>query len=190
MIKLPKESEITTIRVSKTVKDELKDVALEKESMHLTIQRLINENKQLKKTNKQNEDYIEILRDKTKDAQHFFDGLEFLRNVTYWYEMDSNYCYPLIEWKSIHDVLYDYDKSNDEKIIGLKDAFESTNEDEIFFDALNYIASECSFHNQNSIGLKIINDFMEHMLENNPYDEKTNEKLYYNWIEMFNHIYY
>ena len=159
MIKLPKENEITTIRVPKSVKDALNDMATEKEPYHATISRLINENKQFKKTNKQNEDYIEMLKDQTKDSQHFLNGLQFLRTVTYWYEMDSNHCYPLIEWKSIHDALYHSDKTNDEKIVALKDAFESTNDDEIFFDALSYVASECSFHNPNSIYLKIINDF-------------------------------
>ena len=182
---MAKESDITTIRIPKSVKDELNGVATEKEPYHATISRLISENKQLKKTNKYNEDYIEILRDRTKDAQHFFVGLEFLRKTTYYYEMDSNYCYPLMEWQSIHDVLYDSNKTNDEKIIGLKDAFESCSDVDLFFDALGYIASEFSFHNQNSTGLEIINDFMEYMLENNPYDEKTNADEHNNWYDLF-----
>ena len=33
------------------------------------------------------------------------------------------------------------------------------------------------------------NDFMEYMLKNNPYDEKTNENKYYEWIEMFDFVY-
>lgn len=48
---MAKESDISSIRIPKSVKDELKDVALEKEPMHLTIQRLIRENKHLKKEN-------------------------------------------------------------------------------------------------------------------------------------------
>ena len=185
-----KDNNVTSIRIPRSVKDALNDVATEKEPYHATISRLISENQQLKKQNKHNEDYIEMLRDRTRDAEHFFVGLEFLRKTTYYYEMDSNYCYPLIEWKSIHDVLYNFEKSNDEKIAGLKDAFESSNDTDLFFDALSYIASEFSFHNQNSSGLKVINDFMEYMLENNPYDEKTDADEYYNWIEIFKFVYH
>lgn len=57
-------SEITSIRITKTVKQELKEVALDKEPMHLTIQRLINENQQLKKINEKNEELLKLYKDK------------------------------------------------------------------------------------------------------------------------------
>ncbi len=66
MIHLAKESEITTIRVPKSVKDELDDVSLEKESYHVTIQRLIRENKQLKQTNERYNSLIKIITEKIK----------------------------------------------------------------------------------------------------------------------------
>lgn len=57
-------SEITSIRITKTVKQELKEVALDKEPMHLTIQRLINENQQLRKINEKNEELLKLYKDK------------------------------------------------------------------------------------------------------------------------------
>ena len=48
---MTKESDITSIRIPKSVKLELGKVALDKESYHITIQRLIKENQQLKKSN-------------------------------------------------------------------------------------------------------------------------------------------
>ena len=57
-------SEITSIRITKTVKQELKEVALDKEPIHLTIQRLINENQQLKKINEKNEELLKLYKDK------------------------------------------------------------------------------------------------------------------------------
>ena len=53
-------NDITSIRITKTVNQELQEVALEKEPMHLTIHRLIHENKQLKKINKKNEELLEF----------------------------------------------------------------------------------------------------------------------------------
>lgn len=52
--------DITSIRITKTVKKELKEVALDKEPMHLTIHRLINENRQLKMINEKNEELLEF----------------------------------------------------------------------------------------------------------------------------------
>lgn len=48
---MAKESDITSIRIPKSVKAELKKVALEKEPMHVTIQRLIRENADLRMAN-------------------------------------------------------------------------------------------------------------------------------------------
>ena len=62
---MPKENEITTIRISKTIKKELQNVALPQEPMGLTIQRLISENKQLKETNENYSKMINMFQQKT-----------------------------------------------------------------------------------------------------------------------------
>lgn len=63
-------SDITSIRITKTVKKELQEVALDKEPMHLTIHRLINENRQLKKINKKNEELIRLYKEKALDLNN------------------------------------------------------------------------------------------------------------------------
>lgn len=55
-----KENSITTIRIPKSVKDELDKVSTEKEPYHATISRLISENKQLKKANERNDELNEM----------------------------------------------------------------------------------------------------------------------------------
>ena len=60
-------SDITSIRITKTAKQELQDMALEKEPMHLTIQRLIIENRQLKQMNQKNEELLEFYKDKLNE---------------------------------------------------------------------------------------------------------------------------
>lgn len=55
---MAKESDITSIRIPKSVKDALKDVATEKEPYHATISRLISENQQLKQVN---ENYVKMI---------------------------------------------------------------------------------------------------------------------------------
>ena len=57
-------SDITSIRITKILKQELQEVALDKEPMHLTIQRLINENQQLRKINEKNEELLKLYKDK------------------------------------------------------------------------------------------------------------------------------
>lgn len=46
---MAKDNDVTSIRIPRSVKAELQDLALEKEPMHLTIQRLIKENDAMKK---------------------------------------------------------------------------------------------------------------------------------------------
>ena len=58
---MAKESDITTIRIPKSVKDELKKLALEKEPMHVTIQRLIKENFELKTVNNMLQSNIKLM---------------------------------------------------------------------------------------------------------------------------------
>jgi len=60
-------NDITSIRITKTVKHELQEVALDKEPMHLTIHRLIHENKQLKKINEKNEELLKFYKEKRTD---------------------------------------------------------------------------------------------------------------------------
>ena len=66
---MAKESEITSIRIPKSVKDELDDVALEKESYHVTIQRLIRENKHLKKENERYDVLFKTMMDKIDEIE-------------------------------------------------------------------------------------------------------------------------
>lgn len=61
---MAKESDITSIRIPKSVKYELKKVALEKEPFHVTIQRLIQENKCLKKSNERADELIKLYKEK------------------------------------------------------------------------------------------------------------------------------
>lgn len=55
-------NEITSMRIPKSVKAELKKMALEREPMHVTIQRLIKENLELKKMNDLLQTNIELMK--------------------------------------------------------------------------------------------------------------------------------
>ena len=61
---MAKENDITSIRVPKNVKDELKKIALEKEPFHVTIQRLIKENQYLKKSNERADELLKLYKEK------------------------------------------------------------------------------------------------------------------------------
>lgn len=65
VVLMAKESDITSIRIPKSVKAELEDVAFEKEPMHVTIQRLIRDNKHLKKENERYDNIINAMLEKT-----------------------------------------------------------------------------------------------------------------------------
>lgn len=58
------ENDITSLRIPKNVKEELKELSLNKEPLHLTIQRLIEENRHLKKINEKNEELIDLYKEK------------------------------------------------------------------------------------------------------------------------------
>lgn len=58
------EDEITSIRIPKSVKAELQSMALDKEPMHLTIQRLIQENRYLKQSNERADELIALYKEK------------------------------------------------------------------------------------------------------------------------------
>lgn len=62
-------SDITSIRVPKSVKDELKKVALDKEPMHLTIQRLIKENFELRMVNNMLQSNINLMEQQREREQ-------------------------------------------------------------------------------------------------------------------------
>ncbi len=65
---MAKETEITTIRIPKSVKDALSDVATEREPYHATISRLISENKQLKQINDNYAEMIEMYKQQERVA--------------------------------------------------------------------------------------------------------------------------
>lgn len=66
---MAKENDMASIRVPKSVKDGLKKIALEKESYHVTIQRLIRENKHLKKENKRYDVLFKTMLDKIDEIE-------------------------------------------------------------------------------------------------------------------------
>lgn len=121
VIKLPKENEITSIRISKKIKDELKEVSLPQEPMGLTIQRLINENEDLKKSNERNDELLEFYKFKTSNMDALSVKSEFLDAIL---ENDfGTYNYYLNCYNRLNDVLCD-DLSEDEMFNQLKDAYD------------------------------------------------------------------
>lgn len=74
---MAKETDITSIRVPKSVKEALKEVALEKEPMHVTIQRLIRENKDFRMANQMLENNIKYM-EKEKARLSFTNKLNAL----------------------------------------------------------------------------------------------------------------
>lgn len=74
---MAKENDITSIRIPKSVKDELKKVALEKEPMHVTIQRLIRENLDLRMANNMLQGNIALM-EKQKAMDSFTNKLNGL----------------------------------------------------------------------------------------------------------------
>ena len=55
---MTKEKEITTIRIPKSLKDELKEMAFDNEPYHATIKRILNENENLKELNENKDKQI------------------------------------------------------------------------------------------------------------------------------------
>lgn len=115
-------SEITTIRIPRSLKDELKDMALPKEPMHLTIQRLIGENKQLKKADERNDALIEMYKFRTSQIGDLSVQARFLNGVI---ENDfDNYNSFLDAYRRLNNALLDFDASEDERYQQLKDAYD------------------------------------------------------------------
>lgn len=75
---MAKETDVTSIRIPKSVKAELQDVALEKEPLHVTIQRLIQQNKAYQHERQSFVDTLEIL---TKVVNHQDAMLKELNNA-------------------------------------------------------------------------------------------------------------
>lgn len=115
-------SEITTIRIPRSLKDELKDMALPKEPMHLTIQRLISENQQLKKADERNDALIEMYKFRTSQIGDLNVKSQFLNGVL---ENDfDNYNSFLDAYRRLSGVLLDVDAPKDELYQQLKDAYD------------------------------------------------------------------
>lgn len=182
---MAKENDITSIRIPKSVKADLKEVALEKEPYHATIQRLMNENQQLKKANANSEYLIDLMKTNTQHINIFYTGWEYLHQVIEQYKTDSNKVYRLVEVANIQDIIASDDKSYDEKVDALQDAFNSTEDKESFVDGLNYLLAESEYYNHTS-DEELIIDFVEYMLKNNPYDKSTKE--YQEYVALFNMI--
>lgn len=103
---MAKETDITSIRVPKSVKDELKEIALEKEPMHVTIQRLIKENTDLRIANNMLQSNIEMM-EKEKARESFTNKLNRC-------DKDTQMAYMMI-WKIASDLI----PSADERVQSL-----------------------------------------------------------------------
>ena len=77
VIQMAKEDDITSIRIPKSVKEDLKELALEKEPMHVTIQRLIKENWELKMANNMLQSNIDLMKQQ-KARESFTNKLNAL----------------------------------------------------------------------------------------------------------------
>lgn len=170
---MTKENDITSIRIPKSVKLELGKVALDKESYHITIQRLIKENHQLNKSNERSDELIEIY----KGINNGFDKVSaFAKRVCEEYLMDSN-CPTLFSYKEINKIISS-ENTIEDKLIRLKKALNSDGDDgDAFMCALDYYALYSSKDD-----IKLFNAFLTQMYENNPYD-KMDMNTHYEWIK-------
>ena len=170
---MTKENDITSIRIPKSVKLELGKVALDKESYHITIQRLIKENQQLKKANERCDELIELY----KGINNGFDKVsDFAKRTCEEYLMDLN-CPTLSSYKEIN-IIVSSGNTSEYKIGKLKEAVDSEGEDgDAFICALDYYALHSSKDN-----IKLFNAFFTQMYENNPYD-KTDMNTHYEWVK-------
>lgn len=169
---MTKENDITSIRIPKSVKLELGKVALDKESYHITIQRLIKENQQLKKANERCDELIELY----KGMNNGFDEISaFSKRVCEDY-LNNSYCLTLSSYKEINKITSS-ENTFEDKIVRLRDALDSDGDDgDAFMCALDYYALSSSKDE-----IKLFNAFLRQMHENNPYDKKD-----YEWIKWNN----
>lgn len=176
-------SGVTSFRLPTNVRDELKSVALPKEPMHLTIQRLISENQQLKQANERNDELLNLYRDKQKYAYH---GNDFADKVIEDFIYGES-TYTLELYKSI-DRIYFSDKSIDEKVESLEDVFKSDETydgvDSIdtcsFMIALDYIRTTSG-----AAGTELFDAFFKHMFDSNPYTFEDNPREHNIWYKQF-----
>lgn len=108
----------TSIRISKAVRDEIKEVALPKESIQLTIQRLIAENKQLKKADERNDELIKMYRFRTAQMDVLNIKSEFLDCVMDNHFGTYNHC--IDSFNRLSEIIL----SETPDYAELKDAFE------------------------------------------------------------------
>ena len=182
VVLMAKESDITTIRIPKSVKDELKDVANDKEPYHATISRLVSENQQLKQSNELNVELLSLYRNKEKFS---YNGNAFADKVIEDFIYGDG-TYTLQLYKSI-DEIYFSNKSIDEKIKSLEDVFKSDETydgvDSLdtcsFMVALDYIISI------SGDATELFDAFFKHMFDNNPYTFEENPREYNIWYKAF-----
>lgn len=118
---MAKEKDITTIRIPISVKAELDGVANDKEPYHATIQRLISENKQLKKADERNDALMEMYKFQMHDLRIKADFLDGVMEHDY---EDDVYNYYLKAYRRLDSALFcGFDASEDERYTQLKDAY-------------------------------------------------------------------
>jgi len=174
---MTKENDITSIRVPKSVKEELGKVALAKESYHVTIQRLIQENQQLKKANERSDELISLYKEMNIGS---YDSSSFAKKVCEEYLSNPKHCPTLESYKQINTIIFSAIPS-EEKIKGLELSYNNDwNEGDNFICALDYYVLNTTKNN-----IELFNAFLSKMQENNPYDE-LDKTTHFKWIKWNN----
>ena len=150
-------SEITTIRIPRNLKDELKDMALPKESYHATISRLISENKQLRQINDNYAEMIEMYKQK--------DRMAFTDKINDYFKKGSD---ETLAYVVVRKIATDLVPSIDERVDALVcndflNGLIADNKAEIVINACELVKEEIllgdsAFYNQ----IEIVDRFLKH----------------------------
>lgn len=151
-------NDATSIRIPKTVRDELKKVALPQESIHATISRLISENKQLKQINDNYAEMIEMYKQQERVA--------FVDKINEYFKKGSD---ETIAYVVIRKIATDLIPSESERVDALVNndfltGLVNDGKEDIVYDACNLVKEEILLgdsHFYNQIG--IIEKFLEHI---------------------------
>lgn len=120
---------LKNVKVTEDVKKQLDDMAIEKETYNVTIQRLINENKQLKKNEEKTDTLLEFYEMKTRDMSQLYPANNMLELVIETNGYYTNTHNPALNYlEQINRVLLNQDLTSEEMYDELKEDIE-INED-------------------------------------------------------------
>lgn len=120
---------LKNVKVTEDVKKQLDDIAIEKETYNVTIQRLINENKQLKKNEEKTDTLLEFYEMKTRDMSQLYPANNMLELVIETNGYYTNTHNPALNYlEQINRVLLNQDLTSEEMYDELKEDIE-INED-------------------------------------------------------------